>query len=103
MTGAEYMLIIAGMALVTYLPRMLPLVLLSDLELSPFWRRFLHFIPPAALTALTFPSIMTATESSAIALAGGLVALISAWFKVNLLLTVLAAISAVFVLQLLIL
>ncbi len=99
MIAAEYVLLILGMALVTYIPRMLPLVVLADLELSDFWRRFLKFIPPAALSALIFPGILSATESSGTAILGGIVAAIMAYHKFNLLIIVLAAIISVFMAQ----
>ncbi len=90
------------MSLVTYIPRMFPLVILSDLELTSFWRRFLYYIPPAALSALIFPGILGATDSSIIAVAGGIVAALMAYLKFNLLTIVLSAIVAVFFLQFLI-
>ncbi len=90
------------MALVTYIPRMFPLVILSDLELTAFWRRFLYYIPPAALSALIFPGILGATDSSIIAVIGGIVAAIMAYLKFNLLTIVLSAIAAVFLFQYLI-
>ncbi|HYF95904.1 MAG TPA: AzlD domain-containing protein [Symbiobacteriaceae bacterium] len=41
-----------GMALVTYLPRMAPLVVLSRLKLPPLLLRWLSFVPVAVLSAL---------------------------------------------------
>ena len=49
------LLIILGMAVVTYLPRMLP-VLIIDRFTPPAWlNRWLKSIPYAALGALIFP------------------------------------------------
>ena len=42
----------AGMALVTYLPRMLPLAVLSRFQLPPLLLRWLGFVPVAVLSAL---------------------------------------------------
>lgn len=50
-------LMIIGMALVTYLPRMLPLVILHKLDLPPLLIRWLRLVPPAVLAALTAQSI----------------------------------------------
>ena len=102
MSNSYYLVIIIGMSLVTYIPRMFPLVILSDLELTSFWRRFLYYIPPAALSALIFPGILGATDSSIIAVAGGIVAALMAYLKFNLLTIVLASIAAVFLFQYLI-
>ena len=54
---AKIYLIIIGMAFVTYLPRMLPLVLLNKIELPPLVISWLRLIPPAVLAALTAQSI----------------------------------------------
>jgi len=102
LANSYYLIIIIGMALVTYIPRMFPLVILSDLELTAFWRRFLYYIPPAALSALIFPGILGATDSSITAVIGGIVAAIMAYLKFNLLTIVLSAIAAVFLFQYLI-
>lgn len=48
----------AGMALVTYLPRMLPLVVLSRFELPPALLKWLSFVPVAVLSALLAKSIL---------------------------------------------
>lgn len=45
-------LLFLGMALVTYLPRMLPLVVLSRFRLPPLLLRWLSFVPVSVLAAL---------------------------------------------------
>lgn len=55
-------LIILGMALVTYLPRMLPLIVLNRIDLPPLVLRWLRLIPPAVLGALTAQSIFLRQE-----------------------------------------
>ncbi|MBE3581440.1 MAG: AzlD domain-containing protein [Thermoanaerobacteraceae bacterium] len=50
-------LVIIGMALVTYLPRMLPLVLLSRVRLPDIFLRWLGYIPAAVLAALLAPAL----------------------------------------------
>ena len=86
---------ILGMAAVTYFPRMLPLLLLRQVEPSIRWRRFMRQIPFAALGALVFPGILNSTgpghwESAVI---GGLAALLFAWQDSNLMLVVAAGIG----------
>lgn len=44
--------LILGMAAVTYLPRMLPLVVLSRFRLPPLLLRWLSFVPVTVLAAL---------------------------------------------------
>ena len=52
------LLTIAGMALVTYLPRMLPALALSSRRLSPWAERWLSHVPAAVLSALLVPSLL---------------------------------------------
>ena len=51
------------MALTTYLIRVLPMTLFRKPIRSPFIRSFLHYVPYACLTAMTFPAILGSTES----------------------------------------
>lgn len=90
-----YILVMAG---VTYLIRMLPLVLFKKEITSPFVRSFLYYVPYACLAAMTFPAILTAPSSGVIAGAIGLlVALIAAYREKSLLTVALCACAAVFV------
>jgi len=50
------LLIILGMALVTYGPRLLGLAL-SGREPPPFWGRFLRFVPVSVFAALIVPAL----------------------------------------------
>ena len=59
-----YILVMAG---VTYLIRMLPLVLFKKEITSPFVRSFLFYVPYACLAAMTFPAILTAPSGGVIA------------------------------------
>lgn len=54
---ADQLLLILGMAAVTYLPRVLPLWLLSHRSLHPSFVRWLEMVPPAVLAALLAPSL----------------------------------------------
>lgn len=63
------------MAVTTYLIRALPLTVFRKPIRSRFLRSFLHYVPTACLTAMTFPAILYATEnwvSGAVGLAVGL-------------------------------
>ena len=51
------------MAVTTYLIRALPLTVFRKPIKSRFLRSFLHYVPYACLTAMTFPAILTSTES----------------------------------------
>lgn len=67
---------IAAMALTTYLIRLLPMTLFRKPIRSRFLTSFLHYVPYACLSAMTFPSILSSTES----LVSGIAALVTAVF-----------------------
>jgi branched-subunit amino acid transport protein len=58
----NYILILLGMTAVTYIPRVLPLWLLTKRELPKALLIWLHYIPPAILAALTLPSLLVQNE-----------------------------------------
>ena len=51
------------MAITTYLIRVLPLTIFRKPIRSRFLRSFLHYVPYACLTAMTFPAILSSTDS----------------------------------------
>jgi branched-subunit amino acid transport protein len=53
------LMVILGMAAVTYIPRVLPIAMLAGRRLPEPVARFLHYIPPAVLAALLSPSLLT--------------------------------------------
>ena len=65
------------MAAVTYAIRALPLTLIRRPIKNHFLQSFLHYVPYVTLAVMTFPAILTATQSpaaGAAALAGGILA-----------------------------
>ena len=103
MIRMEVLLIILGMTAVTYIPRALPAVILDKLKFSAKVEKFLKLIPYTAMTALIFPGIFSVdTAHPAIGIVGGLVAILLAWRKVQVIICVLAAIGADILLYMLI-
>lgn len=49
---------IVGMAVVTYLPRLLPTLFLSGRTLRPLIASWLRLVPPAVLAAMLVPSLL---------------------------------------------
>lgn len=88
---------IAVMAVVTYLPRMLPLVLFKRRITQPFVQSFLYYVPYAVLAAMTFPEVLYSTASMLSALVGLAVALALAYHGKGLLTVALSACGAVFI------
>ena len=85
------------MALVTYLPRMLPLAIFKKKIQNKFIRSFLAYVPYAVLAAMTFPEIFSSTSSFISALAGTAAAIALAYFNRGLLTVALSATAVVFV------
>lgn len=62
--GSVYWWMLLGMALATYIPRMIPLVFLEGKELPPIVSGVLRNIPYAVLGALIFPAILFVQEGN---------------------------------------
>ena len=85
------------MALTTYLIRMLPLTIFRKPIKSRFLRSFLHYVPYACLTAMTFPAILTSTATILSGAAALVVAGVLAYRGMSLLTVSLASCAAVFI------
>jgi len=59
---ADYLLLVLGMGIVTYLPRWIPLILLSRRQLPEWLKQWLDFVPAAVLSALILPAVVTTGE-----------------------------------------
>ena len=100
LTTPQILIYIAVMAVVTYLIRMLPLVLFRKPIESRFIKSFLYYIPYAVLGAMTFPGIFYSTGSILCAACGTAAGLIAAWFEKSLLTVALVSCGAVLAAQL---
>ena len=76
-----YILVMAG---VTYLIRMIPLVLFKKEINNRFILSFLYYVPYAVLAVMTFPAVFYATSSVASAVVGVIVAIVLAYFEKSL-------------------
>ena len=86
---------IFAMALTTYLIRVLPLTLFRKPIRSRFVRSFLHYVPYACLTAMTFPAILTSTDRLISGIAALVVAVVLAYRNKPLIVVSLASSAAV--------
>ena len=89
-----YILVMAG---VTYLIRVVPLVLFHKKIENRFVRSFLYYVPYACLTAMTIPDVFRSTSNLYSALTGLVVAVILALRRKSLLVVAIWACVAVFV------
>ena len=85
------------MALTTYLIRMLPLTIFRKPIKSRFLRSFLHYVPYACLTAMTFPAILESTGSIVSGAAALAVAVFLAYLGKSLLTVALCSSAAVLI------
>ena len=83
------------MALTTYLIRVLPLTVFRKPITSRFVKSFLHYVPYACLTAMTFPAILYDTAYMASGAAALVIAVWLAYRGKSLLTVSLAASAAV--------
>lgn len=96
--------IILGMALVTYLPRFLPMYILTRLKIPQIVIDWLKYVPVAVLAALIVPGIITADREIFIALSNtyllaSLPAFLLALLTRSMLVTIVAGMCLVLLLQ----
>lgn len=94
-----YLLVCAG---VTYLIRMLPLVLVKKKIKNRFILSFLHYIPYAVLSVMTIPAIFYATDYTVSAVMGFVVAMVLAYFERSLVQVAVFSCVSVFLTELII-
>ena len=92
--------VIAVVAGVTYLIRMLPLTLIRKEIKSTYIKSFLYYVPYVTLAAMTFPAILSATANIWSALAGFIIAVFLAYRGKSLLKVSLFACLGVFIVEL---
>jgi branched-subunit amino acid transport protein len=92
----KYILIMAG---VTYLIRMLPMIIFKRKIESSFIKSFLYYVPYAVLGAMTFPAIFTSTASIYSAIAGTVVAVFLSYKEKTLMTVALSACLTVYAVE----
>ena len=92
-----YLLVgIAIMAIMTYVIRVLPMVIFRKKIENVRIRSFLYYVPYTVLAAMTFPDIFSSTQSVASAIAGCIVGIFLAYFNKGLLVVAIGAAGTVF-------
>jgi Predicted membrane protein len=84
------------MALVTYIPRVLPISIFRRKIKSRYIKSFLNYVPYAVLGSLTFPDIFYSTGNLITAVCGTVIALILAYFEKSLVVVAIGAIITVY-------
>lgn len=75
---------ILTMFAVSFAIRVLPLTLIKKPITNKFIKSFLYYVPYATLAAMTFPTILYATQSPVSGAAALIVGLATAWFGFDL-------------------
>ncbi|MGI5902493.1 MAG: AzlD domain-containing protein [Desulfitobacteriia bacterium] len=97
MNQTYVLLAVLLMAVVTYLPRMAPIVVFKRKIKSVRIKSFFYYTPYAVLGAMTFPSIFYSTGNFYYSLAGALMALVLAYLEQGLMKVALSAVLVVVV------
>ena len=90
---------IACMAGVTYLIRVLPLTLIRKPIENKILCSFLYYVPYVTLAVMTFPSILSATQSPIAAAIALVAAIVLAWLGKGLFFVAVSSCVIVFVLE----
>ena len=88
----KYVVLIIGMSLVTYFPRVLPSLFMDRIHLSKRFELFLQLIPYTAMSALIFPNVLYVDKHISVGLMGALCAFVCAWKKIPTILVVIISI-----------
>jgi branched-subunit amino acid transport protein len=100
MDNQKFLVYLAVMAGVTYLIRMIPMVLIKEKIKNKFVLSFLHYIPYTVLSAMTVPACFYATGNMVSAAVGFVVAVISAFLERSLLQVAILSCAGVLVTEL---
>lgn len=96
----KIVLLILAMALVTFLPRLLPVFIMDRLTLHSWGNKWLKGIPYAALGALIIPGVINIEKGlPMLGLLGGLTAAILSYLKLHTIYVILGSIAVVMLLR----
>jgi branched-subunit amino acid transport protein len=86
-------MMIIGMGVVTFIPRMLPFIMFRGKELPPFLQGVLKNVPYATLGALIFPAVLYIQEDIWYGVVGALAAFVVAFLGANVIVVVMGSIA----------
>ncbi len=97
MNNYIYILIMAG---VSFIIRALPLTLIRKPIKSRFLKSFLYYVPYVTLSVMTFPAIVTATQTPIAGIAALIIGVIAAYKGAGLFKVALTCCSVVLIIEL---
>lgn len=98
--NSKFYITLLLMTIVTYLIRVLPITLIRKEIKNKYIKSFLYYVPYVTLSVMTFPAIITATQSWISGILALITAVIVAWKKSNLFITAAASCLVVFIIEL---
>lgn len=98
---SKILLAVILMAIVTYIPRALPITVMTRKIKSPFIKSFLFYIPYAVLGAMTFPAILFSTSSTLFSVVGLVAGLFMAYREQGLFKVAMGTVLIVYICELL--
>ena len=104
MTNGYIWLTMAGMGAVSFITRLLPIVLLEKLRLNGAWQRALRFVPPAVFAAIIVPELTAGGQAmlsaaGVVRLSAAMLAAVVAWRTRSVLLTIITGMAALWLLR----
>ena len=99
MIKSDFWIYLLTMAGITYLIRMIPLVLVKRKIKNKFLISFLYYVPYSVLSVMTIPAIFYSTGSTLSAVAGFAVSVLLAYFEKSLVVVAAASCAVVFVME----
>jgi branched-subunit amino acid transport protein len=102
MNNIWLVMIVGG--LITFGMRFSLIYLFGSFEVPETMRKALHYVPPAVLSAIIFPELLIRNGNFDVSLTNtrllaGLIAIITAWFSRNTLITILVGMASLFLLK----
>ena len=104
MTNGYIWLTMAGMGAVSFITRLLPIVLLEKLRLNGAWQRALRFVPPAVFAAIIVPELTAGGQAmlsaaGVVRLSAAMLAAVVAWRTRSVLLTIITGMAALWLMS----
>ena len=90
---SKILIIILGLAVVTYIPRMIPLVFFKSEKIPATAQNVLQNVPFAILGALIFPGILTINDDMMFGIIGAAAAFLAAYLGANLIIVVMLSVG----------
>ena len=96
----KYIILVLGMGVATYLPRLLPALFLDRIQFPKWFQKWLQSIPYAALGALIFPGVLLVdADQPLLGLTGGVAAFLLSLLNLHITLVMAGSILVVILLQ----